>query len=176
MDAKELLVGRRSVRKYKADAVSEEVLREVVELASFAPSWKNTQISRYIAVTGELKDKVSATLMEHNQNIVNGAPTLIIQTDVEKRSGFERDGSFSTKKEDRWQNYDAGIAGLQFCLAAYEKGLGTVIMGIFDEDEVASIVDIPEGQKIMALIALGYPDEEPQAPKRKSVDDLLTIK
>ncbi|MCR4716512.1 MAG: nitroreductase family protein [Lachnospiraceae bacterium] len=176
MEAKELLKGRRSIRKYKADSVSEDVLKSVVELASFAPSWKNTQISRYIAVTGELKDKVSATLAEHNQSIVNSAPMLIIQTDIEKRSGFERDGSFSTKKEDRWQNYDAGIAAAQFCLAAYEAGLGTVIMGIFDEDEVANVVGIPEGQKIMALIALGYPDEEPQAPKRKTVDDLLTIK
>ena len=176
MDAKELLTGRRSVRQYKSDAVSEDVLREVVEVASFAPSWKNTQISRCIAVTGDLKDKVAATLPEHNQNIVNSAPMLVVQTDIEKRSGFERDGSFSTKKEDRWQNYDAGIAGLQFCLAAHEKGLGTVIMGIFDEDAVAELVEVPEGQKVMALIALGYPDEEPQAPKRKTVDDLLVIK
>ena len=176
MDAKELLIGRRSVRKYKSDAVPEDVLKEVVDMAAYAPSWKNTQISRYIAITGELKDKVSASLPEHNQNIVNAAPMLIVQTDIEKRSGFERDGSFSTKKEDRWQNYDAGIAGLQFCLAAHEKGLGTVIMGIFDEDEVASIVEIPEGQKVMALIALGYPDEEPQAPKRKTVEDLLIIR
>ena len=72
--------------------------------------------------------------------------------------------------------FDAGIAAQSFCLAAYEKGLGTVIMGIFDEAKVASLLEIPENQEITALIPIGYPDEEPVAPRRKPVEDLLTYK
>lgn len=71
--------------------------------------------------------------------------------------------------------FDAGIASQSFCLAAHEQGLGTVIMGIFDEDKVAELIDMPEEREMVALIALGYPNEEPVAPKRKTVDDLLTI-
>ena len=71
--------------------------------------------------------------------------------------------------------FDAGVASQTFCLAAHEQGLGTVIMGIFDEDKVAQLIQMPEDREMVALIALGYPNEEPIAPKRKTVDDLLTI-
>ena len=60
-------------------------------------------------------------------------------------------------------------------VAAHEAGLGTVIMGIFDEDKVAQLINMPNEREMVALIALGYPNEEPMAPKRKTVDDLLTI-
>ena len=71
--------------------------------------------------------------------------------------------------------FDAGVASQTFCLAAHEQGLGTVIMGIFDEDKVAELINMPEDREMVALIALGYPAEEPVAPKRKTVDDLLSI-
>ena len=70
---------------------------------------------------------------------------------------------------------DAGIASQSFCLAAYEQGLGSVILGIFDDAKVASILEIPENQEVAALIAVGYPDEAPTAPKRKPVEDLLSF-
>ena len=89
---------------------------------------------------------------------------------------YERDGSFSTKKGDRWQMFDVGAACQTFCLAAHEQGLGTVIMGIWDEDGITALLQIPENQELAALIAIGYPDTEPDAPKRKSVDDLLTYR
>ena len=78
------------------------------------------------------------------------------------------------KKEDRWQMFDVGVASQTLCLAAHEAGLGTVIMGIWDEDGITDLLHIPEDQELAALIAIGYPDIVPDAPKRKSVDDLLT--
>ena len=51
---------------------------------------------------------------------------------------------------------------------------GTVIMGIWDEDGITDLLHIPEDQELAALIAIGYPDIDPDAPKRKCVDDLLT--
>ncbi len=94
-------------------------------------------------------------------------------TFIKGRSGFERDGSYSTKKEDRWQMFDVGAACQTFCLAAKEKGLGTVIMGIFDEDGITELLHIPEEQELAALIAIGWPDIDPDAPKRKSTEELL---
>ena len=92
------------------------------------------------------------------------------------RCGFERDGSYSTKKEDRWQMFDVGVACQTFCLAAHEQGLGTVIMGIWDEDGITKLLDIPENQELAALVAIGYPEDIPSAPKRKTVEDLLTYR
>ena len=65
--------------------------------------------------------------------------------------------------------YDVGVASEAFCLAAYEQGLGTVIRGIFNEDEASRLLELPEDRELAALIAVGYPDEAPTAPKRKTV-------
>ena len=177
MDAIECIKSRRSIREFTEEPVSHELLEEVIEIARFAPSWKNTQISRYIAVEGAKKAEVSETCFKAyagNANMVAKAPMVIALTYIKNRSGFERDGSFSTSKEDRWQNFDTGIAAEAFCLAAYEKDLGTVILGIFDENEVAKVISLPEDRGVAALIVIGHPAQSPDAPKRKEVADLVS--
>lgn len=177
METLKCIETRRSIRKFKAEAVLHETMQEIVAAAAFAPSWKNTQVTRYIVVeNAEIKEKIAdeATLgFEHNNGIIKGAPALVVVTMVHGRSGFERDGSYSTSKEDRWEVFDAGLATQTFCLAAHDKGVGTVILGIFDENKVAEIVKVPEGQKVAALVAIGYADEEPAAPKRKNTEELV---
>ncbi|MBQ1741404.1 MAG: nitroreductase family protein, partial [Erysipelotrichaceae bacterium] len=86
-----------------------------------------------------------------------------------------RDGSFTTSKEDRWEMFDAGIASQTFCLAAHDMGVGSVILGIFDEEKVAKSISLPEGEKVAALIPIGYPDQECVAPKRKTTDELMRV-
>ncbi len=178
MTAKECIIGRRSIRRFTQQPVPHELLEQLIETASFAPSWKNTQAARYIAVEGERKDKLAActTIWAGNKAIMDSAPMVIALTVVTGRSGFERDGSFSTGKGTGWQMFDAGIASEVFCLAAYEQGLGTVIMGLYDEAEAAELLEIPDGQELVALIAIGYPAQSPDAPQRKPVADLLTYK
>ncbi len=179
MTAKECIKGRRSIRQFSDKPVPHDILEQIVETASFAPSWKHTQITRYIAVEGALKDKIAAectTAYAKNGEIINSAPMVIAVTFIKNRSGFERDGSFSTPKEGGWQMFDAGIATEAFCLAAYEQGLGTVILGIFDEAKAASYLEIPQDRELVALIPIGYPAEEPVAPKRKPVEELLSYK
>ena len=151
------------------------IIDSIVADVSYSPSWKNTQITRFIAIEDS---SVLGTIAEqftpdYNSKIINQVPVLIAVTFLKGRCGFERDGSYSTKKEDRWQMFDAGIACQTFCLAAKERGLGTVIMGIFDEDGISGLLDIPSDQELAALIALGYPEEEPNPPKRKATDILL---
>lgn len=177
METVKCIETRRSIRKFKAEPVSHETMQEIVAAAAFAPSWKNTQVTRYIVVeNAEIKEKIAneATLgFEHNNGIIKGAPALVVVTMVHGRSGFERDGSYTTSKEDRWEVFDAGLATQTFCLAAHDKGVGTVILGIFDENKVAEIANVPEGQKVAALVAAGYADEDPAAPKRKSTEELV---
>lgn len=177
MTAKDCILGRRSIRKFKAEPVSHDILEEIIEVASYAPSWKHTQITRYVAIEGTLKDKIATeatSIFPPNGNIIASAPMLIAVTIIKNRSGFERDGSFSTPRGDGWQMFDAGIASQTFCLAAYEKGLGSVILGLFDEDKVASFINLPEDRELVALIPIGYPDEAPAAPRRKPVEDLIS--
>ncbi len=178
MNTLECIKGRRSIRKFKPDAISHSLLESIISTTSYSPSWKNTQITRYIAIedTSMIHKIADEFTPEFNSNIIRQAPMLIAATFIKNRSGFERDGSFSTKKEDRWQMFDVGIACQTFCLAAHEAGLGTVIMGIWDEDGITELLQIPETQELGALIAIGYPDTAPDAPKRKSVDELLTYR
>lgn len=179
MLAQECIKGRRSIRKFKPDAVNHDLLASIVETASYAPSWKNTQITRYVAVENPLKDQIADACTDAfpgNGNIIRNAPMLIAVTIIKNRSGFERDGSYTTRRGDSWQMFDAGIASEAFCLAAYEAGLGTVVLGIFDDQKVAEMLELSEDREVVALIPIGYPDETPNAPKRKTVDDLLSYK
>lgn len=177
MTANECIKGRRSIRQFTDKPVAREVLTDIVETASYAPSWKNTQIVRYIAVEGALKDRIASectSAYARNGEIIRNAPLLIAVTFIKNRSGFERDGSFSTPKEGGWQMFDTGIAAEAFCLAAYEHGLGSVILGIFDEAKASALLSLPEDRELAALVPIGYPAEAPAAPKRKPVEDLLS--
>ncbi|MEO2238522.1 nitroreductase family protein [Dorea sp. YH-dor226] len=176
MNTLECIKTRRSIRKFKPDSIDHSLLDSLISAASYSPSWKNSQITRYIAIEDSsiLSSIINDYTQEHNSNIIRQAPMLIAVTFVKGRSGFERDGSYSTKKGDRWQMFDIGAACQTFCLAAHEAGLGTVIMGIWDEDGITSLLNIPDDQELGALIAIGWPDIDPEAPKRKSVSELLT--
>lgn len=178
MNATECIKGRRSIRKFKNDKISHSLLESIISNSSFSPSWKNTQITRYIAIedTSIIQKIANEFTPDFNANIVRQVSTLIAVTFVKGRSGFERDGSYSTKKEDRWQMFDVGAACQTLCLSAHEAGLGTVIMGIWDEDGITELLNIPENQELAALIAIGYPDISPEAPRRKSLEDLLTYR
>jgi len=179
MEFLECVKGRRSVRKYKSKPVDDAQLKEIIAAAAYAPSWKNTQTTRYIVIKdATLKEYIAdhcVSGFEWNKKIIHNAPAVILVMTIGERSGYERDGSFSTKKETHWESFDAGIATQTLCLEAHNKGLATVILGIFDEDKIIEHVKIPEGQKLSALVAVGFPDETPDMPKRKCVEDLLTI-
>ena len=179
MEALECIKTRRSIRKFTSEPVSQDTLKAIVEAASMAPSWKNTQITRYnIVENADIKNDIAnnGTLgFSHNRDIINGAPLLVVVSMISGRCGYEKDGSFTTSKEDRWEMFDAGIASQTFCLAAHDLGVGSVILGIYDEAAVAKSISLPDNEKVAALIAIGYPDQECEAPKRKTTDDLLRL-
>lgn len=180
MDAIECIKTRRSVRKFTGEKVPVEMVRDIVELASYAPSWKNTQVIRYILVEDEnmIQKIAEEGVMDFplNQKTVSRSVQLMVITKKDGICGFEKNGEYSTSKGDRWEMFDAGIATQTFCLAAHEKGVGTVILGIFDDSKVGEIVGVPEGQTVAAVVALGYPAFAPDMPPRKTVDELFTTR
>lgn len=179
MEALENIRTRRSIRKFTDEPVDHTTLEKIVEAASYSPSWKNTQIVRYIAVEDPaLKARIAkecTTGFTYNAGTMDSAPMIIAVTVIKGRCGFEKDGSYTTSRKDTWQMFDAGIASQTFCLAAHEYGLGTVIMGIFD-DTLSDVLEIPENQELVNLICIGHPAENPDMPKRKSVSDLISYK
>ncbi len=174
MDAMENILTRRSIRVYEDRPVDRAVLEEVLSAARMAPSWKNTQTADCIVAdqpNPELREKLMACLPSFNAKTFSTAPVLIIMTSKKGRCGYEKDGSFSTTKEDRWEMFDAGIACQTLCLAAWAKGLGTCIMGLYDEEKLPALLNLPEDRYITALITLGYPAQSPEAPRRKSTEE-----
>ncbi|MCI8631433.1 MAG: nitroreductase [Firmicutes bacterium] len=171
---------RRSIRKFLEQKVPREVIKEIVDAARFAPSWKNTQTARYIVIDSaekiaEIAEESCMANFAYNSKVVANAPAVVVITYVKGIAGFDSDGTPSTKKGGGWQMFDAGIAAQTFCLAAHEKGLGTVIMGYFDEDEIKNVIDVPENQEVAAVIPIGYPNIEPQAPVRKETAEIITF-
>ena len=100
MNTIDCIKSRRSVRKFTEEKVPHEVLEQLVDLARWAPSWKNTQIARYVAVEDKaLINRIAEeATIPWNEGIIKGAPVLMVMTYVEKRCGYERDGSFSTTR------------------------------------------------------------------------------
>ena len=180
MDAITCIKTRRSIRKFEDRAVPHELVNEIIGDSAMAPSWKNCQPVRYIAVeSAALREKIADECVmdfKYNANTIRHCPLLMVVAIVHGRSGFERDGSYSTSKEDRWEMFDAGIANQTFCLAAHSKGVGSVILGVFDENKIRQYLPLPENERVTNLIALGYPLEgDKNAPPRKEVSQLLEI-
>ncbi len=179
MEAIKCIKTRRSVRDFISKEVPDEVLEEIVEAACFAPSWKNSQTCRYIVI----KDKAMRSLIadkctlgfEHNKMIVHSATALVVVVQKKGICGYEKDGSHSTPKGDRWQMFDAGIAAQTFCLTAWDKGIGSVILGMFDDYLIEHYLNLYKFESAAALIAIGYPADIPDAPKRKPLDVQLKI-
>lgn len=116
MNTQDCILTRRSVRKFTNEPVASETVEQVVSLAAFVPSWKNTQVSRYLAVIDpEDRAQICQYVPDYNARIIDQCSVLLAQSFVKSRSGYERDGSFSTDRGPGWQYYDCGIAAQTLC-------------------------------------------------------------
>lgn len=173
MELEKCLHGRRSIRKYRDQPVSRELLSQLIEAAIQAPSWKNSQVSRYyITDTLEKTESFLPCMPSFNQKNLEHAPAIIVSTIVKGFCGFQPDGSYATHLKDGWQYFDNGLQVQNICLKAYELGLGTLIMGIYDEAKIREFFHIPDTEEIVAVIGVGYADIAPQQPERKTVDEI----
>ena len=178
MEAVEMIKNRRSIRKYTDEVVPRELMEEVIEITRFAPSWTNSQTPRFTLVNdttviGKFAvDGVKGFV--YNAGTLKSAKNVAVLSFVEGKSG--RADKYEIETDDnpgRWEYFDAGIACQTFCLAAHAKGIGTCIFGIIDETVIADAINLPEGEKVAALIVYGYADQEAQPPRRKEVEELV---
>ena len=181
MDAKTCMETRRSVRRFQDKPVARELISDVVRLAQMAPTWKNSQTVRYIWIDNkELKEKIAADAVmgfAKNTDNIRSAPGLMVVTTVHGISGFNDDGNHATIKGDHWESFDAGLGVQTLCLALHEAGLGSVIMGLFDQEKISELAAIPEGELVSCILAVGYPAEGPHGRAvRKPLEEVLTFR
>ncbi len=173
MEFKDLIVARRSVRKYES-AIHHEDLETILKAAQKAPSWKNQQTSRCYAVeTPEtLEDFRAAVLPSFNQNSSAHA-ALIVTTYVKNVVGFNDNGAPVNEIGNGWGAYDLGLHDAYLILAARDAGYDTLIMGIRDAEVIRARLGIPENEEIMSVIAVGKSAAEVPARPRKAFDEVV---
>ena len=176
MEFQQVIDTRQSVRSFNGNQISNEILHEMVSAATAAPSWKNTQTSRYYCIsTPELVNKFRETVLpEFNKNSTKGATAYIVTTFRKNISGYNKaTGEADNEVGNGWGAYDLGLHDMLLCAKAVELGVDTLIMGLRDADVVADFCGIPEDEQIMSIIAVGYRTESVTGkPSRKSVDDI----
>lgn len=175
MEFTTLLKERRSIRAYRPDiTVEKETIEELLWAAGQAPSWKNSQTGRYYVVMSpeKVQEIRESCLPSFNQNSSSGAPVLIVTAFEKNRSGFERDGQPVNELGNQWGAYDLGLQNENLVLKARELGLDTLIMGIRDATKLRTLLSIPDSQEVVAVIALGYRNVNPDAPARKDVSEI----
>ncbi len=179
MDVMQAIKGRRSIRKYKPDPVSDEAVNTVLEAARWAPSWANTQCRQFVVVrepgtrrelAGALK-RVGSGAENPALEAIREAPVVIVSCAELGKSGCYK-GEPMTDKGD-WFMFDVALAMQNLTLAAYSMGLGTVHVGLFDAGEVARILEVPEGVEVVDMTPLGFPDESPGTVRRKELADMV---
>ncbi|MBG0783030.1 MAG: nitroreductase family protein [Bacteroidales bacterium] len=176
MKFQDLILERQSVRKYQAKAVEEEKLRLCLEAARLAPSASNSQPWTFVVVNDpallqQLAPLTSGPLKTFNL-FVDQAPVVVALV-LEKPKLLTELGGRLKKKE--FPLMDIGIAAEHFCLQATELGLGTCMLGWFDEAGVKKLLQIPKNKTLALLITLGYPPEDYRLRKkiRKSFEEVV---
>lgn len=170
----DVLASRRSIRNYDpSKTVSEADVRAILLAAQDAPSWANTQTSRYyVAMSKEKVDAVRELVGPRNKENVAGAPVLIVSTFVTGQAGFFR-GTSTNEIGDGWGAYDNGLSNAYFILKARAMGFDTLIMGMRDSESLRALFNIPPEETVMAVISLGYRASDPIRPPRRDLDEIV---
>ncbi len=176
MNFSELVVVRESCRKYDPRPVEKEKIEQIMEACRLAPSACNSQPWSFVVVTDpELKKQVAGTttsnVLQFNRFCFQ-APVIAALV-AEPPRWLSKIGS-SIKDKDFYL-MDIGVVAEHFCLQATELGLGTCMIGWFDEKKARQLLNIPPSKRIPLLISLGYPGSDKKRKKiRKSIDKLFS--
>ena len=156
MSLYELMLSRRSIRQFKPDPVSRDILEELVNSARLAPSGANLQPLEFVVIDDEeLREKLFPCLKWAAYIAPEGNPKpgceptayviILVNADVRK-SGFER---------------DVGAAVENMILTAWEERIGSCWIASADTNRIQKMLKIPENYKVDSVLALGYPNEDP---------------
>ena len=164
MNVMEAIQKRRSIRAFLDKPVEEEKLRARLEAGRLAPSAGNRQEWRYVVVRDpDTRKKLSEAA--NGQKFVGEAPVVIVgcsETDMHKMTCGEY-----------CYPIDVSISMDHMSLKAVEEGLGTCWIGAFSHDAVKKLLDIPENVRVIQLMPLGYPAQEPAPRERLALDEII---
>jgi len=167
MDVLTAIKTRRSIRSFKRKSIEEEILRKILEAATYAPSSGNLQNWEFVIVRDpERKRKIAE--IAYGQEFVADADVVIVACSDQNR--VARYGERG-KKLYAIQNVAAAVQNLM--LAAWSFGIGSCWVGAFDEAELSELLNLPEHVVPHAIIALGYPDERPSVPPRRKLEEVI---
>lgn len=175
MDLFDAIKTRRSIRKYLDKPIEDEKLQAVLEAVRMSPSWANFQCWRLVVVKDkDVKAKISVLSYVESvfaplgyksnpsMKALAEAPVVIVLCADPEKSG--------TLWNQQYYLVDSGLAAQNMMLAARGMGLGSVFVGIYDEDKLKKLLNIPDGIRIVGLLPLGYPAEEQKGgPSRRPV-------
>ena len=162
MSLLDLILSRRSIRRYEKKDISEEVLQQILETGRQAPSAANRQPIHFVIVKDHdilknLCDNLITRFVKH-------APVAIV--------GCANTKSFLTGK---WAVVDTTIAMQNMVIAAWALGIGSCWIGACSEKKVKELLKIPDKWKFVALVTLGYPAEQPKPRKKKSFEEMFSF-
>ena len=177
MDFLELVSSRQSVRGFDSErAVEKEKLERIVEIARLAPSACNAQPWSFVIVDepelkNQIADATSSRVLGMN-HFTKQAPVhlLLVEEKVNISSGI---GGWIKKKD--YAQMDLGIVAAHIVLAAQAEGLGTCIVGWFDEDKVKDLLHIPSSKRVWLDIVIGYSSQPLRKKSRKPMDKVLSF-
>ncbi len=157
MDVFNAIQKRRSIRKYKHKEIPHETLVEILEGARQAPSGANRQPWQLIVVTDPERKKGLVPICK-DQKFIADCSAFIAGVD---------------DPAQKWARVDLAIALEHLALMAVEKGLGTCWIGAFDGEKLATYLGVPKPYVVTVGMALGYPEESPEARSRKPMAELV---
>jgi len=151
MDAMTAILTRRSIRKYTAQPVSDELVKELLQAAMSAPSAGNEQAWQFVVVRSrQVLDELGKV---HPYAPVHGAPLVIMVC-----------GDLQRESHKGFWSQDCSAATQNLLLAAHANGLGAVWCGCYPREERAAalrkVLGLPEHVVPMALVVIGYPAEQ----------------
>jgi nitroreductase len=174
IDGKEMLdliIRRQSDRKYSDKPVEAEKLERIIEAGRMAPSACNAQPWKFIVATepeliAQVAEAASAKLLAMN-TFVDQAPVIVAV--VRENPNFSSKIGGTIKRKD-YSHIDIGIATENICLQARAEGIGSCIIGWFDEKQLKKILGIPSTKRVELIITLGYSLSDHRNKKRKPKD------
>jgi len=159
------ILERRSIAGFKPSPVSAAKLERVLEAGRLSPSAKNRQEWRFVVVQKkDLREKLQEAAFGEEK--VGQAPVIIAlcTTNIEYRMP---NGQLSYP-------VDLGIAAGFMSLQAVREGLGTCLLGTYDEAAVKQLISVPYSMKVVLLLLLGHPAELPEAHARKPLRSIVS--
>jgi nitroreductase len=162
----EVLKTRRSIRKYKSTPIPDEVMKKIISATRLAPSANNAQPWKFIVVRDE-DLKIKLTQACNNKKWIAEAPVVIVACGFPEEADAYMGGYMNSFP------VDVAIALDHLVLSATNLGLGSCWIGRFKEEKVKELLQIPMDVKVVALIPLGYSNEEPEPSGRKNLSQIV---